>query len=98
MGEAEFIENEGINMITAAAWRARGTERVAGTITGWMRDRDAVYLAIDIDGFDSSCAPGTGYPMPGGIDGESFFLLLDLLFAHLPIRVLDLNHGGPQFL
>jgi agmatinase len=95
-GEVEFIDSEGIGMITSARWRARGTEQVAESIAGSMRDRDAVYLATDIDGFDSSCAPGTGYPMPGGIDGESFFLLLDLLFARLPIRALDLTEIAPS--
>jgi agmatinase len=93
--ETTYIKREGIDLITAAEWRARGTKRVAGKIAEWMRDRDAVYIAVDIDGFDSSCAPGTGYPMPGGIAGESFFLLLELLFARLPIRGLDLTEIAP---
>lgn len=93
--EAAFILEEGIDMITAAEWGALGTEGVAERISGSLRDRDAVYLAVDIDGFDSSCAPGTGYPMPGGVSGESFFLLLELLFRRLPIRGLDLTEIAP---
>lgn len=27
-----------------------------------------VYITIDVDGFDSACMPGTGTPVPGGLD------------------------------
>ncbi len=38
----------------------------------------AVYVTIDIDGFDPACAPGTGTPEPGGL---SWFQVSDLLAA-----------------
>jgi agmatinase len=50
---------------------------------------------VDIDGFDPASAPGTGYPMPGGIPAESFFQLQERLFARLPIRALDITEVAP---
>lgn len=93
--ESEFIRAEAVPMITAAEWLGGSTREVAGRIGEWGRGLDAVYLAVDIDGFDAACAPGTGYPMPGGIDGEEFFLLLELLFADLPVRSLDITEISP---
>jgi agmatinase len=38
-----------------------------GTVIERMSFDHPWYIAIDVDGFDPSVAPGTGYPVPGGL-------------------------------
>ena len=42
---------------------------------------DAVYVTIDVDGFDPAYAPGTGTPEPGGLDWYQVTGLLQLVAA-----------------
>ena len=93
--EAEFIAREGVEVVTAAEWAGGTAEAVAERIATRLGGVGAVYLAVDIDGFDASCAPGTGYPMPGGVGSGEFFALLEALFARLPVRGLDLTEIAP---
>jgi agmatinase len=94
--ELAYLAERGLRAITAAEWLASGSERVADEIAGRVGGRRAVYFAIDIDGFDASVAPGTGYPMPAGIDAETFFLLVEGLFARsVPIRAVDITEVAP---
>ena len=94
-GEARFIQDQRIEMVTAADCRACPPETVASRIARRLKGLSAVYLAIDIDGFDASCAPGTGYPMPGGPGAEVFFAILEKLFEKLPIRAMDITEIAP---
>lgn len=82
-------------MVTAADFAALGPAEVAERIIAHLAPRRAIYLALDIDGFDAACAPGTGYPMPGGVGSEAFFVLLERLLAALPIRALDITEVAP---
>ncbi len=93
--ELAFIADNGIEMVTASEWLGSSTDAVAERIVRRLAGAPAVYLAADIDGFDASCAPGTGYPMPGGIDAESFFCLLERLFEELPMKGMDLTEIAP---
>jgi len=93
--ELRFIQREGMGCITATAWAEAGPEAVAEQVAGGLTGRRAVYLAVDIDGFDAACAPGTGYPLPGGIAAGSFFRFQEALFARLPVRAMDLTEIAP---
>ncbi len=93
--EREFIDREGIEVIGAADWIASNEEAVAGRCAARLKGAPAVYLALDVDGFDASCAPGTGYPMPGGPSADRVFRLVESLFAALPIRVMDVTEIAP---
>lgn len=93
--EAAHARSQGIEVITAARWLAEGPDKVAEAAAARLSGLDAVYLAIDIDGFDSSCAPGTGYPMPGGVGAEEFFRLHELLMERLPVRAMDITEIAP---
>lgn len=93
--ERAFIDANGIEMVTASEWIASSPGAVVDRIARRLASCSAIYLAVDIDGFDASCAPGTGYPMPGGVTAETFFLLLEQLFARLPVRGMDLTEIAP---
>ncbi len=93
--ERRFIDEQGIEVVTSTEWLAARDEAILERIAKRFQGLNAVYLAVDIDGFDSSCAPGTGYPMPGGVGGETFFRLLERLFRNLPLRAMDITEISP---
>lgn len=72
--EARFIRRTGQPIFTAAECRA-GRDWIERAVAAL---RPAVYVTIDIDGFDPACAPGTGTPEPGGLD---WYQVTDLLAA-----------------
>ncbi len=40
-------------------------------------------------------APGTGYPMPGGVGSEPFFAFMEEIFQRLPMRGMDITEVAP---
>lgn len=94
-GERELIDRETITLITASEWLAAGPEATAKRIARALGNAPAVYLALDVDGFDASAAPGTGYPTPAGPSSEAFFNLMEALVPRLPVRAIDLTEIAP---
>jgi agmatinase len=73
-GEARFIRSTGKRMFSA---------RTCHESDSWIDEvvaalGPAVYVTIDIDGFDPAYAPGTGTPEPGGLN---WYQVTDLLAA-----------------
>jgi len=93
--EARFIKEEQVLCITAAEWLQSSSKEVAARAAERLQGAPAVYLSVDADGFDGSCAPGTGYPMPGGVGSESFFTFMEEAFQHLPVRGMDITEVAP---
>jgi agmatinase len=56
---------------------------------------DAVYVTVDIDGFDPAYAPGTGTPEPGGLDWYQVIGLLRLVAAEKRIVGADVVEVVP---
>jgi agmatinase len=55
---------------------------------------DHIFLSIDIDGIDPAYAPGTGYPVAGGISAS---LLLNIIHDFpVPIRGVDIVEVSPS--
>ena len=93
--EADYARQAGLRLITAKEIDRRGLEGVVDEVTERMAGLRSIYLDLDIDGLDSSVAPGTGYPTPGGFSAREFFTLLDLLFDALPIRSMGMVEIAP---
>ncbi len=73
-GEARFIRSAGTRMFSA---------RTCHELDSWIEEvvgalGPAVYVTVDIDGFDPAFAPGTGTPEPGGLNWHQ---VTDLLAA-----------------
>jgi agmatinase len=93
--ELAWIRAHDVRMVTAAEWNEIGESRVVEAAVAQLASLSAVYVAIDIDGFDASVAPGTGYPMPAGISSGAFFTVLEGLFERLPIAGMDITEVAP---
>src|SRR6185436_937161 len=64
--ELEFMRDQEIRFVTARELAAIGTEAAVAIARQRMQGVGGIYLSIDIDGADPSCAPGTGAPVAGG--------------------------------
>ena len=94
--EWDFLqENPAIPVYTARQCYLQGIEAIAEQVVEQLRDVEAVYFTLDIDGLDPSCAPGTGYPEGGGPSTRDLLELLRLVFSELPVRALDLVEIAP---
>ncbi len=94
------IVQVGIRAIDAEEVKNMDRERVffahviVRATTEWM-DRvvdlltDDVYVTIDLDGFDPSLIPATGYPEPGGLDWYTVNELLRRVIERRNVRAFD---------
>lgn len=80
---------------TARSIYQRGVEAVARDVIAQMQHVDAVYLSLDIDGIDPACTPGTGTPEHGGPTTRECIEFLHLIFAELPVKVMDIVEVSP---
>ncbi|MGH8080125.1 MAG: arginase family protein, partial [Lysobacter sp.] len=54
-----------------------------------------VYVSVDIDAVDPRFAPGTGHPVPGGLEVAKLAELAGVIAAHRPLVGLDLMEVNP---
>jgi len=66
--EVDFVKENNINVIYAPVKR----EEIEEFIKNFFEKHKHVYVSIDIDVFDPSIAPDTGYSEPGGFTKEEF--------------------------
>ncbi len=69
---------------------------VCDTVMELARSFDPLYLSIDIDVLDPSCAPGTGYAEPGGLTTRQLLYLLQRLKLLRNLRRIDLVEVNPD--
>jgi len=92
--EVDLIENEGLNVYTAAEVAERGMKRITSSIYSKLSDCDAVHISLDIDCLDPAFAPGTGIPDSGGLTSRDVITLIKSLQG-LPLVGLDLVEVAP---
>ena len=63
------------------------------------KDKDKkkeIYISIDLDVFDPSIAPATGYPIPGGLDYRTMIYFLEFLTANFKVVGADFVEYAPN--
>lgn len=94
--EVEFYKaNPGVGWHTARSVYRRGIETIAHEVVAQLKDVEAVYLSLDIDGIDASCTPGTGTPEHGGPTTRECLEFFRIIFAGLPVKVMDIVEVSP---
>ncbi len=94
--EVEYYQaNPGIGWHTARDVYRRGIETVAHELVDQLKDVEAVYMSLDIDGIDPSCTPGTGTPEHGGPTTRECLEFLRIIFAGLPVKAMDVVEVSP---
>jgi agmatinase len=92
---AFYATNPSIGWHTARSVYQRGIETVAWDVVTQLQDVDALYVSIDIDGFDPATAPGTGTPEHGGMSLREGLEFLRIIFANLPVKAMDIVEVSP---
>lgn len=87
--------NPNIGWHTARDVYRRGIEAVARDVIAQLQGVSAVYMSLDIDGIDPACTPGTGTPEHGGPTTRDCLEFLRIIFARLPVIVMDIVEVSP---
>ncbi len=97
--EAEFLKTNSINPIWAHEFANSSLESLIIPKIQSLLDRniEQVYVSIDIDVLDPSSAPGTGYPIPGGLSYRQLWQCLQLLTQHFKVIGFDLVEVCPPY-
>jgi len=99
--EAEFIEHSngrvalfGQRFLSDEKFVKKSWKKVCGKIIAQLPPK--VYISFDIDGLDPKLCPGTGTPVPGGLEyEEATYLIRSIVRAGITIIGCDLNEVAP---
>lgn len=90
-----YAANPGIGWHTARDVYKKGIDTIAYQVVEQLKDVEAVYMSLDIDGIDPSCTPGTGTPEHGGPSTRECLEFLRIIFAQLPVKAMDIVEVSP---
>jgi agmatinase len=93
--EIAFMKEAGIRFVPARELQRMGVEAAVSLARARLAGVPVVYLTVDIDVADPSCAPGTGYPVAGGLTSRELIDLTRGLVEALPVRAMDLVEVAP---
>ena len=99
--EAELIETSngrvalfGQRFLSDEKFAKKSWKKVCGKIIAQLPRK--VYISFDIDGLDPKLCPGTGTPVPGGLEyEEATYLLRAIVREGITIIGCDLNEVAP---
>ena len=74
----------------------RNIEEVTEAMMESMRKLDALYISVDIDVLDPSCAPGTSYLEPAGLTARELIYVLQRLKKLKNIKAVDITEVNPS--
>lgn len=87
----ESTQSPRMRVVGASAARALR----AHDLLDFLPADEAVYVSVDIDAVDPRWAPGTGHPVPGGLEVARLAELAALVAAHRELAGLDLMEVNP---
>jgi agmatinase len=93
--ELDFIREKRIRYVPAREVVRAGVPAMLALARKTMAGLDSVYLTVDIDVADPSCAPGTGAPVAGGLSSRQLLDLCRGLLETLPVRAMDIVEVSP---
>lgn len=91
--DGDLAAEHGGRIVDAEEISRRGPDAVAGEIREAVGDRP-VYVTFDVDAVDPAFAPGTGTPVPGGLEAREALALLRAL-AGVRLIGMDLVEVAP---
>ncbi|MGH8378122.1 MAG: arginase, partial [Gammaproteobacteria bacterium] len=93
--EAKLVKKSGVRVFTMSEIDARGAAACLEEAMGILgRASAGIHLSYDLDGSDPSVAPGTGTPVPGGLNFRESHLVCEVLARSgrlTSMEVVELN-------
>jgi len=96
--ELENAKNENLRYLNAYKLDEIGIQQTTTEIMQFFKkysEKPKLYVSIDIDVLDPSIAPGTGYPIAGGISYRNLWKILRNLVKEFEIIGFDLVEVSP---
>ncbi|MBO7312571.1 MAG: arginase [Alistipes sp.] len=96
-GEADIIRENNITVFHMNEILAEGEDKIIERIDNHINSLavSSIYLSIDIDVIDPKLAPGTGVPVPNGIDKNLLFKFIDTIARTKKIKGAELVEVNP---
>ncbi len=95
--ELAYCREKGITLIPLEkVWQAGPAAVAVQAVAVVTNGTDGVYLTLDIDTLDSSCAPGTGVPTPCGMTSREMLGIIAGL-GGANVRAFDLVEVSPSW-
>lgn len=92
--EYEFISQKNWNYVTALEIQREEIKKAVDKIKEFQKEKDRIYLTIDIDVLDPAYAPNVGNPEPGGLTPSQLIDLLEICEKVIGYDVVEVTHGG----
>ena len=96
-GEADIIAKENISVFHMNDINKYGVDVIADKLRGALGQIDAkyIYLSVDIDVLDPNIAPGTGVPVPNGLNVDQLYKLVESIVSTGKVRGFELVEVNP---
>lgn len=93
--EFDFIKQKKVQNFTMKEIFDMGIKDFCDTIMENCRQFKSLYVSIDIDVVDPAFAPGTGYPVAGGLTSRELIYLVQRLKLMKNLKVVDIVEVNP---
>ena len=93
----QYAEEHSLSFIPAESCAKPKKHGIYTELQKWLSEVDAVYLTIDMDGFDAAHAPGVSAPGPRGFSLAFVFKIIDLLANSGKWYSMDIAEFNPLY-
>ena len=91
----KFAEDMGVNIFSMEDVEEKGIVSITEKAIDLAKDgTDALYLSVDIDALDTSAAPGTGMPIPGGLTNRELLKAVRMICS-TGVSGYDVTEASP---
>lgn len=95
-GEKALMKEAGVTVFTISDIDRYGFDAVVKKVKLFFKTRcDAVHISFDMDCLDPSIAPGTGVPVPGGMNYREVLLLMEEMHMTGLVKSMEIVEVNP---
>ncbi|MBP5250858.1 MAG: arginase [Treponema sp.] len=95
-GERELMKKAGVTVFTISDIDRMGFAEVVKKVKLFFKTKcDTVHISFDMDSLDPSVAPGTGVPVPGGLNYREALLLMEEMNSLGLVNSMDIVEVNP---
>ncbi|MBQ2315662.1 MAG: arginase [Treponema sp.] len=95
-GERQLMRQAGVTVYSMSDIDRLGFSEVVKKVKLFFKTHcDVVHISFDMDALDPSIAPGTGVPVPGGLNFREALLLMEEMAALNTVRSMEIVEVNP---
>lgn len=95
-GEKRLMKEAGVTVFTISDIDRYGFDEVVKKVKLFFKTRcDVVHISFDMDSLDPSIAPGTGVPVPGGMNYREALLLMEEMHSIGLVKSMEIVEVNP---